>query len=317
MQLLLGWAAVALSSFSNSGTDDGVGSFGGLVVHIIFGLSVSMTLLIAADSILNSQSRWRQLRVGAGTLESIIWTYRTRTGVFAIDESGVASPETQLLAAVKKARTSMLSAANLATSELGKRYPMHVFKHFQDSGDPPLQPSRPLLADSDARHTKQFPVNDHQSPVQPTKYIAMRIEPAIEFYQRRIPAYARRTALLRLLIISLGVAASVLARYELIVFVVFVTSGGAAVTSWAEFTDTQRKTERYTRAVTSLRDLLDWWRSLSETQKAGKRQIDMLVATAETVINEEQSAWTSTPAGDKETKREKSLDEDSSGKVGK
>jgi hypothetical protein len=96
MQLLLGWAAVALSSFTPSGNDsEATGStlgFGQLSVHVVFGISVSMTLLVATDSILNSHSRWRHLRVGAGTLESIVWKYRTRTGIFGIDEKDERDP---------------------------------------------------------------------------------------------------------------------------------------------------------------------------------------------------------------------------------
>ena len=39
---------------------------------------------------------------------------------------------------------------------------------------------------------------------------------------------------------------------------------------WRVLADTQRKTERYTRAVAQLRDLLDWWRSLSDNEKAAR-----------------------------------------------
>ena len=215
--------------------------------------------------------------------------------------------EINLLAVLKKTRMATLTSANLATSELAKRYPMRVYKHFQDSGEPST-PVQPLAADAEARTTMEIPIDDHQSPVQPNKYIALSVEPALAFYQRRIPMYARRTAVLRLLIILFGIAASVLARYEQIVIVILVTSGGAAITSWSEFADTQRKTERYTRAVLALRDLIDWWRALTETEKVAKSNVNTLIETAETIINAEQAAWTSTPTGEKEEKGKKSSD---------
>ena len=90
--------------------------------------------------------------------------------------------------------------------------------------------------------------------------------------------------------------------------VILVTSGGAAITSWSEFADTQRKTERYTRAVLALRDLIDWWRALTETEKVAKSNVNTLIETAETIINAEQAAWTSTPTGEKEEKGKKSSD---------
>ena len=125
------------------------------------------------------------------------------------DETG---PEVELLQAVKSTRQVMLASANLATSELGKRYPNKVYRHHQDRGEPKAVPRLRLTADSESIHTGELIVDDFQSPTQPTKYIALRIEPAITFYQKRIPKYARRAAMLKLLVVLCGVAASVLAR---------------------------------------------------------------------------------------------------------
>jgi len=278
--------------------------FKGTLVHLIFALSVTMTFIIAFDSILNSHGRWKQLRIGAGALESIIWKYRTRTGAFEIDDehrghSGVRLPESILLQAIKQTRTNMLASANLTSSEFTKRYSAGVYKHFQDRGTPTAARG-PLPADAEARHTEDIPIDDHQSPTQPTKYIALRIEPAITFYQKRIPQYARRATAMKLIVVLLGIGASALARYEEVFLVILVTSAAAAATSWSEFADTQRKTERYTRSVQGLRDLLDWWRSLNEVEKASKTVISHLVNGTESIINAEQTAWTSTPASDKD-----------------
>ena len=235
----------------------------------------------------------------------MIWKYRTRTGAFEIEDHVVSrkdsnsTPEAILLKAVRQTRTNMLASANLTTSEFTKRYPSWVYKHFQDKGCP--APARgPMAADAEARHTEEEPIDDHQSPTQPSKYIALRVEPAIAFYQRRIPAYARRAAALKLLVVLLGISSSALARYEQVLFVVLVTSAAAAATSWNEFTDITRKTERYTRSVQALRDLLDWWRSLSEVEKASKVVISQLVNGTETIIHSEQTAWTSISASTEE-----------------
>ena len=318
LQLLLGWLAIALASVADADIACAAaasntpiawlpltcGEEGCGLVHAVFAVSVAMTLVIAADSILHSHSRWRHLRIGAGALESVIWKYRTRTGAFEVDETGGNSqdphgPEEALLRAVRSTRQIMLASANLATSELGKKYPLTVYKHLQDRGEPKAIPRARMTADADARHTEETVKDDFQSPTQPTKYIALRIEPAMAFYQKRIPRYARRAALLKLLVAVFGIAASVLARYEETLYVVLVTAFGAAITSWSEFSDTQRKTERYTRCVHALRDLLDWWRCLGEVEKASKPNINRLVQATEMIINEEQTAWTSTPQGDK------------------
>ena len=73
-----------------------------------------------------------------------------------------------------------------------------------------------------------------------------------------------------------------------------VTSGAAALTSWQEYTDVGRKTERYTRAAIELQNLLSWWKSLSEVEKASKGTISQLIHSAESIISEERLAWMST-----------------------
>ena len=62
-----------------------------------------------------------------------------------------------------------------------------------------------------------------------------------------------------------------------------------------QFSDLGSKTERYTRTVGQLTDVLDWWASLSEVEQASRAVAGRLVLKAEGVIAEEQLAWTSTP----------------------
>ena len=55
-----------------------------------------------------------------------------------------------------------------------------------------------------------------------------------------------------------------------------------------------RKSERYTRAVNALENLLSWWASLGDVEQASKATIARLIQSAEGIISEEQVAWTST-----------------------
>ena len=77
-----------------------------------------------------------------------------------------------------------------------------------------------------------------------------------------------------------------------------------------EFSDLQAKTERYTRAANTLTDLLDWWASLGEVEKASKAVINHLVKTTEEIVSEELLAWTSTGSA-KDKEKEEEVDEDS------
>ena len=71
------------------------------------------------------------------------------------------------------------------------------------------------------------------------------------------------------------------------------TAAATGVTSWSEFSESQRKMERYSGAVGSLQDLLTWWNSLDEVHRASKEAIGRLIHGAEAAINLEQIAWTS------------------------
>ena len=169
----------------------------------------------------------------------------------------------------------LTSSANLGTSNFHREHPAKVYKHFQDSGYP--KPGG----------------DDFHSPVQPHRYIALRIQPKLHFYARRIPRYNMKKNVLRLVVVLFSVAASALARYKLVALVVVATAASSAPTSWIEFTDMASKAERYTQTVSGLKNLLNWWASLTEVQKASRESIGKLIITSENIITQEQTGWTS------------------------
>ena len=99
---------------------------------------------------------------------------------------------------------------------------------------------------------------------------------------------------MKFMLLASTLASTLLARYNLALWVVAVTSGAAALTSWQEYSDVTRKTERYTRAAFELQNLLSWWKSLSEVEKASKSTIANLIHSGEGIISEERLAWMST-----------------------
>ena len=133
--------------------------------------------------------------------------------------------------------------------------------------------------------------------------------PAMQFYAGRIPRYTRKGMLLRVCYLILGVASSVLARYELNSWVAIVAAAATAITSWGEFSDTQAKVERYSNATMHLKKLLSWWRSLSEVQKASRDSIETLVRSSEEIISNERTSWMSI-SSTKQVAEDKEGDED-------
>jgi hypothetical protein len=116
----------------------------------------------------------------------------------------------------------------------------------------------------------------------------------MDFYRRRIPQYAHRQYYMRSLLILCGIAASVLAYFGESKWAIVATAVAAGITSWTEFTDVARKTERYSRGVMEIENLLSYWKSLSEVDRASTVMISHLVGSGEAIISDERVGWHST-----------------------
>ena len=242
-----------------------------------------MTLLLSLGAVSSSKHKWRHLRHGACVLQSAIWCYRARVGMFEMDETrrrGAGSAELALVHVLRQNRDHLMAEAKLGSSNYHKVHPPSVYKHYQDEGGP--------KPDKDGKFG-----DDMQSPIQPHRYIELRIKPTLAFFAARIPTTNKWKTILKVIVVLLSVAASTLARYQFVSLVVMATSASSAITSWDEFADLESKSERYTRAISGLRNLLDWWKSLTEVQKASRESIGHLVLTSEGIIGEEQIGWTS------------------------
>eukprot|EP00802_Teleaulax_amphioxeia_P004721 Tamp_04725.p1 GENE.Tamp_04725~~Tamp_04725.p1 ORF type:complete len:860 (-),score=122.47 Tamp_04725:284-2863(-) len=259
----------------------------------IFFAAALASFILFLDNMIFSTKRWRQLRSGAGSLESIIWMYRGRCGPFARESHGAhSSAEEVLQKMVSGWMDDLVAGADLSRTSISRKYRDDVYKHGQYFGD--------LVTLSAVAATKESPadasasaraVDDFHSPVQPERYINLRLRPMMAFYQSRIPGYTRSAFFMQLCLGVFSLAASALAYLKLADFVVVVSAGGAAVTSYLEFADTQRKIERYTRAVRSLQKTLNWWTTLDSVERAGAAATTTLLTTGETIISEERLAW--------------------------
>tara|TARA_B100000795_G_scaffold90177_1_gene65598 strand:+ start:744 stop:1412 length:669 start_codon:yes stop_codon:yes gene_type:complete len=96
VQITLAWLVVAMAAASSSleaawmsdpCADQAISIYPGILQQLIFLAAVLLTAVISLQGMYNSRPRWRQLRNGANSLESLIWMYRTRVGRFEIDDS--------------------------------------------------------------------------------------------------------------------------------------------------------------------------------------------------------------------------------------
>lgn len=221
--------------------------------------------------------------------------YRGRCGAFAPESLGAGhTAEEALHQHLSEWMADLVAGADLSRTSIARRYPDHVFKHFQYAGG---------LSESSAG----FTADDFHSPVQPDRYISLRIRPMMLFYQSRIPRYTRSGTLMLAAIGVFSLAASSLAYLGFADFVVLISAAGAAITSYLEFADTQRKIERYTRAVRSIQKILSWWTTLDSVERAGAAAISKLMSAGEAIIAEERLAWQPLNIGSRPSKENEDI----------
>ena len=250
--------------------------------HIVFALAISASLLTTLQSGFDSKGRWRHLRSTGSTLQSMIWSFRTRSGPFAtsidVNRRVPNAAEMTFCASLKSWSHELLSGGTMVVSTLEKKYSASIYKHNQYNGE---------FSNSKAK-------DDFYSPVQPQKYVDLRILPTMEFYQKRLPVYSRRRLMCRAFLLLCSVATAVLSHYNGASFVVAVAAAAAAMVSWTEYSDVERKMVRYTKSVRALKELMYWWMSLGEVEKASLEVIDHLLQSSEAIINNETISWVST-----------------------
>jgi len=255
-------------------------SVSGNIIHVVFALSMLVSLLALFDSLFQSKARWRQLRSSAHSIESLLWFNRTRVRAFEVKEAQLDSNRhvTELSTALNNVRDKLMAGASISSSSLQKKYPPKVYTHFQYTGQHGVD-----LLGAGADH--------YQSPVQPYRYITLRIALALAFYQNPIRMYVRYSSVLQVTTILLGLG---LARYELLSFVVVLTSAACALTTCIGFSDITRKVERYSNAVNSFKKPLGLWKVQSQVPKGSKDTITTLITSSESMLSDERLAWMST-----------------------
>jgi len=193
----------------------------------------------------------------------------------------------------------MVAGANLNSTDVARKHNKRIYQHHQF--EPSVARNRLGMVQPDPASWK---TDDFHSPVKPDDYVVLRLIPAKEFYEARIPSYALEERLMKLVQFSLTIVASVLSYLAMSQTVVTVTALAGGVTAWAEFSDRKSKIERYTGAIVQIRRLLIWWNTLSDVEKAGMNNISTLIDNGEAIISDERVAWRSTASDKKDTNKD-------------
>jgi hypothetical protein len=142
-------------------------------------------------------------------------------------------------------------------------------------------------------------VDNHHSPVNPTEYIELRVEPIVRVFQQRLLRYYRMRTLYECVLVLGGVTGVLLAFLDLASWAAVVTAVTAAVTAWMEFHGTEKKLHRYSATLEQVEQLKLWWDSCTAVDKASTTSITKLVLSCEQLFQNERQAWLSTSMANK------------------
>eukprot|EP00439_Symbiodinium_sp_Y106_P045768 s1477_g5.t2 len=294
----------------------------------VLGLGLASSSLAAWTTFTDPTKQWMKLRTACQRLQAEIWMFRTRVGdygradfthisvgsdegerqaeerfrdnIFAIADAAL-GPKDQFANHLttdevcirvdgerhnKEDKIDMmnerLKANNLTSAHHShKQYP-ELKGHLDKVDAHPEQRTHPG-ADRDSHH----------APASPEEYIIWRLTPLRDFYGRRIPQVRRTRLLMQIFFMASTSATAVLAAADQTAWTPIVVAISAALASWQEFRGVDMKLERYGAVVTTLRNLMLWWQTLPEADKANVRHIERLVGRCEMAASSELAAWLS------------------------
>jgi hypothetical protein len=266
---------------------------------VTIALSLTNSIVAALIAYMNPAARWHHLKTSALYLESEIWGFRTRTGNYRENRiSAARSAEKQFQETIKNLENETLQSGDLRRTVFFSKPSSAFNKHnqFLSTGlcCSLLQKLVKKTESINLYGRKAVPLNqvdNHHSPLRPEDYIKFRLLPTMHFYRSRIPKYSRCRAFAKMLMVVGSLAGAILSFLDSSFWVAFISCVTSSVVAWIEFSGTEKKLDRYSNVVSSLKMVKMWWESLPEVEKLATHSIDMLVGTVEGQLATERQGW--------------------------
>lgn len=135
-------------------------------------------------------------------------------------------------------------------------------------------------------------IDDHHSPVPPDRYVEMRLLAMCTLYQLKIPRCYWWRRFWELILTCCTVASATLSYLDSTSHYVAISSSvAAAVTSWLSHVELSRRIERYSNTVRSINNLVWWWKSIDDVERANATNTTKLIETGESILSTEWLTW--------------------------
>jgi hypothetical protein len=228
-----------------------------------------VSVVIAVANRRAAGKRWVLLRAGAESVKREIYRYRTRTGIYA---------DRRLPGADPAARPRRL-AVQIDAIEAGL---MHT-----EASSGPLSPYHGPLPPEMSGAGRD---DDGLSPLEPGRYLQIRIGDQLRYYHQRIRELDRRRTIFQLLAVAAGGSGAILAAAGVEVWIGLTTAISGAALSYLAYLQVDNTIVAYNQSASTLTRLeREWAAGDHDTDDAAA--FDDLVMRGEAVLTTELGGW--------------------------
>lgn len=235
---------------------------------LVIAAPISGGVVAAALTRLDRGVAWVQVRGGAEAIKREVFRYRMRVGPYAQAGRDAKEKRDQVLAAQIESVTEHMLDSGVILATL---------KPYKKSE---LPPANALALDDDGT-----------SDLTGERYVAVRLQDQLTYYQKRASAFESQHSRLHWLIASFGGIGTLLAALGQEIWVPVCISLAGALGAYLEMQRVETWLATYSRSMVGLEKIVLWWGALSEDGQAHAENIEQLVGRTEMILRTENADW--------------------------
>ena len=230
-------------------------------------LPITTSVLLAVSHRLRQGNKWVILRASSEAIKKEIFSYRARAGTYGEQSLGSRSCEDKFGEALENvtrrlARTEVNRTALLAYT-----------------GEPPAG-------------IRSVPEGDDGfSHLTPARYLKLRIDDQLGYYQKKTVVLERQLRWLQVLILVAGGIGTLLAALNYEIWITLTTAFATAFTSYLAYQQTEQTLVQYNQTAADLENLKSWWTKLTPAERRNLQNVDRLVEFTEKALDTEMVGW--------------------------
>ncbi len=225
-------------------------------------MPIAVSVLVAISSRLKQGNKWVLLRAGAEAIKREIFRYRARSKEYG---DGKLVPEAVLADCVEIiTRRLMRTTVNMSAL----RPPKEGYPYHGNGGE-----------------------NNSFSLLNPGRYMALRLDDQLNYYQSKTVKLDNQLKYLCWLIYGFGGVGTFLAAVGAQLWVALTTALVGAFTTYLEYQQLENTLMKYNQAATDLANIKAWWSALSEEEREDSDNYSILVENTEKVLESELAGW--------------------------